>query len=866
MSVINASRCWIILVLILLISFQNRMVSIKVWDQCSNFTAYCCLINRAQVQCDGFSNFTEILQKYNATSSYLDPNVRMFSFNPIRTIRFAEDSLYSIHNFYQSFKFAEQFHFDRSRLGEIQIFDVEGFDLILMKDILSDNFAHSLYGAPSDDLAWTTTTVTFNLVHLSFVNYGLNFYYYGGLAWPNSSYYCNDSWLSYLYNEYNQYDNILNLFPNLIFKRLKYSSSRNICPFIFMKSAIDSLKFVGNPWLEFDTAQYDQLDQLESWIYDLELSRMYKIDLTTQVLHWAVYKEIIYFSITESSINSIDKNVFSYFYKLTNIYIQINNLKYFLHKNKIEWIKGINYNVEVDLSDILSTADNVNETLVLIQFQNLLNQSDYYPASFFPYLVYDFPDQDFCLFSDYPHNQLVVSAALGNHHCEQTCTLAYIYFYLPLYIFDVQVTKVINLFENKIDLCTAAWQELTANNSCNFIKMTAKCRFNSTTRPIYQYSYFQLYDIKSILITCSTTVLSYIAPVLSALSVLTNILIIVVCFYSHFNLTKIKNLKNLGIIDLKEPVNKFIVLNAILNTVFSLIYLLDYLVPCESLSTLKAVDSAVQSNCYIKDMAIVIMTSVLKFQSNVCLILLSAHRCFLVDTSDKTLVAKLANIRVSRIMIWSTLLGSLFIPLVYFEQVVFSNQYFQNSGSMFASSSNIIYYNYYMWDYEEFGLTVRQFVIDKVKQTPWIVSFTILHELLNYLIFCGLIAYIDIKTRAKFVRVLNEKKKLSSIDHSNEMSIAYKKMTVMVILNSLINIVLRLPELASLILLSIISMSSQGPYLFKNLCFSYRQCLNLVNMENVFYLMSISMPVFFYLIFNNAFRLSLVKSIKIFKK
>jgi hypothetical protein len=74
-------------------------------------------------------------------------------------------------------------------------------------------------------------------------------------------------------------------------------------------------------------------------------------------------------------------------------------------------------------------------------------------------------------------------------------------------------------------------------------------------------------------------------------------------------------------------------------------------------------------------------------------------------------------------------------------------------------------------------------------------------------------------------------------------------------IRSIIMIVLRFPELISIVFFYSLSYG-EGPDLFKTLCYSSRECITIVDLANVFYILSLSLNFFFYYFFNKAFKFS----------
>jgi hypothetical protein len=76
----------------------------------------------------------------------------------------------------------------------------------------------------------------------------------------------------------------------------------------------------------------------------------------------------------------------------------------------------------------------------------------------------------------------------------------------------------------------------------------------------------------------------------------------------------------------------------------------------------------------------------------------------------------------------------------------------------------------------------------------------------------------------------------------------------MVVMNSIVNILLRLPELLAIVFLLVVAVNPNQKYPFKILCYNFGQCLTLGDISNSFIILSLSFNVFFYYFFNKTFK------------
>jgi hypothetical protein len=102
---------------------------------------------------------------------------------------------------------------------------------------------------------------------------------------------------------------------------------------------------------------------------------------------------------------------------------------------------------------------------------------------------------------------------------------------------------------------------------------------------------------------------------------------------------------------------------------------------------------------------------------------------------------------------------------------------------------------------------------------------------------------------------LAEKAKLSSLDKRDEQMQAERRCVLMVVLNSLVNMLIRFSELLPVVFYIIVETDTKyGGYVFRMLCLTYNQCQTLNEIPNPFYIISLSTNLIFYYFFNKTFK------------
>jgi hypothetical protein len=83
------------------------------------------------------------------------------------------------------------------------------------------------------------------------------------------------------------------------------------------------------------------------------------------------------------------------------------------------WLASLNSNITVDLND----TNQVNENKKFFMEFTLTDKNE----------LYEYPEQDFCLFKKFPHEKLVAPIIMTKDNLECTCTLLYLLKYKDIY-------------------------------------------------------------------------------------------------------------------------------------------------------------------------------------------------------------------------------------------------------------------------------------------------------------------------------------------------------------------------------------------------------------------------------------------------
>lgn len=192
----------------------------------------------------------------------------------------------------------------------------------------------------------------------------------------------------------------------------------------------------------------DTFSDLNCSVNNLEIFNS-ELDLDISLVYPDVFRYLKFLFIQLSTITSIQDEFFKSFGVLKYFKLEIYNLKSLIHKGT-GWMRHLNTNIKVNLSDqndLYRDRDN----------QMILELKDLYK-------IYDFPDEDFCLFSNFPHDKLVFPIIETKKDLSCSCTLMWLIKNKNLYSGDTNI-----LITKSVENCF---------NDPNFDKIISNCIFD----------------------------------------------------------------------------------------------------------------------------------------------------------------------------------------------------------------------------------------------------------------------------------------------------------------------------------------------------------------------------------------------------
>ena len=539
-----------------------------------------------------------------------------------------------------------------------------------------------------------------------------------------------------------------------------------LCPIVFGNSMIQIFQLIGlvdsfykRNFLSFSNHSFHNMN---SHVTRLQLDKVENINLDLKFLHPEVFKEIESIYIY-GSINKIDDQLFRIFKSLSLISFKTNYFRKIVHKNGIKWMKSINSNLSVNVTNTLEIERSVNH----LKFINM--DCFYYSQEDRMSLV--FPDEDFCLYIDYPFQQLVVLIQLCGDSVinyiipDFSCTYLWLIQYYPIYYkaFNINGSKEINSLNN-------LYRELKSqqfnSKECNFKLMKSLCdKKGYKVREIWGLYDYSITNKK---FEIGIKIASY---VISLLGIITNLMVIVTI--SHKTNNEIfKGLKQYDYQCYNSVFSMLILVIQMLSWMSECFY--PYEVFCPEIRKLVFIQvfKMVFKECFV---------TAFRFMWNFTYVAFALNRISLIGKDHGKLVKFVSEVGVKSYIIVTLFISCGFSVVKYFKYEI---NYDQPETSYPISNDHDLS-SIHRTHISNDGVIIGNSIFD----------------ILNYVVFEVIIFIIDIYLIILLKRTLNEKlvniealickKKLENQKQENDDAIS--KVIKMVILNTAISVLFRLP-------------------------------------------------------------------------
>jgi hypothetical protein len=609
---------------------------------------------------------------------------------------------------------------------------------------------------------------------------------------------------NFKFQEDKEHNFFSNINYSIIFKHdIRYFSG--LRPTIFTNSSIDYISLYGlsnstikRNYFTFENESYN----LNSKINRIRLN-LFKVKLSGDILNENVFEQTNTIFI-EQQIAGIETDTFKPLKRLKRLELMMVSFYNFFHQGT-SWMRNLNSDVQIDLNTLKNSK---NLTEFGEPFKLVFAQSWFA----FPY---NFPDEDFCLFNNFPHEHYVIPLSTI---CSDTCTFQWMIKYKYLYEPFEEIcsfTKVCD-FDLLNSLCINNFKSNTYQSSWNELDDGLNNKID-----LY-YFYDKNYKIKAYNFILSTVLF----PTICFLGIVLN----------GLNVLVLKN--NTYKKEMKEKMYEQMKYSSLINTVICLIYLFRI--------TIKCIDP-IGYFCLIevitnKTLRYLILTltnyfgNVFRTCSNIIHILIAFHRFALTSNTKSPLSNIILNSSIFALLLYSFIFSCLLNSIKIFEfnyelNYLFPLRFPTLSRNYFSFADVYAYFNLLNIILCDFFYLLLQLIFD-----------------LKLLIF------VQFSMSSKRLIISNQKNMKMSAGNTTE-----KKIKLMIILNGLFLFLIHSPNLVISIYSTTIyghnmdvagsdQVDEQGLFLFGFLYSEISDCI---------YFLGYLSDFVFYFYFNKVFRRSL---------
>jgi hypothetical protein len=606
--------------------------------------------------------------------------------------------------------------------------------------------------------------------------------------------------------------------------------SRDICPYVFLNSPLYQLGLftISNSFIYKNELGFLEINQTEKFSLNVKMKKllinMAYEDLDEKILNRFVFKELVIFDLT-GIVYSIENDLFSHFKKMKLIILNIENFSAFFQSG-LKWMRYLNDDLNVDLNNTKIFEASKART-VIVQF-------------FDPKLVfnvpYEYPDTDFCLFKDFPHNQLVYPAIIVAKRVTCSCTIYFLIQHSKQYLNDdfsfYKFKLVIDYpykFESySIRYCLKEENYTEKIKECNFEKMTENC-LGITYNPNRKFTFSGNLNNSYHLEWLHLIIQVIMKGILCIVGVITNFLIIIV-------------IRKLDPKILENSMYKHMRMNSIFNiiycllSIFSLLILLGVCIDEETFYCLKnGTSEAIQ---YYKIYFDHFLRNSVRLCSNFSYIAVSLSR-FISTTKTShafKLLKKFGNVGIKKFYKCIILISILMSMFMAFEFKVNKNHSSFDKGSPFdAYDTNHCQAEFI--DSKSLAVKCQLFSI-----------LNMVNNVINNIVFLFISVFIDIFLIKFSNDTLKRRLKLfTDVEIIHETKEFKKRITKMVLAYGILYLSSHLLEFIVAVLF--LAFNEQ----LKDVCYYSFHCSDIIELVQTFNFLSVSLQFFLFKRFDRNF-------------
>ena len=611
---------------------------------------------------------------------------------------------------------------------------------------------------------------------------------------------------------------------NLVLNEVK----TKICPLVFRNVYIDIItmkgynSFYSRRILIFSNDTFSSIS-INTSINAL-LLKIPNVDIDLNFLNPSVFQNLHNLEIS-NKVRSIQSNLFSKLRNISTITIEQEYFRNLIHNGGIEWIKNINKGLDVNISDSNDLKGNSHHIKYII-IQDSITATNIDPIDS---IVEVLPEEDFCLYKDYPFNQLVyiMKTRIGDSNCSSriklTCTFIYLFQYheKSLQFLDQFIDLEINWINCLLDL-----EDFKSLSKCNFEQSLNKCNKSEySAKPIstaFELTQ-QVIIIKSVILILSCLIAIF--------GIITNILVIVTISCKE-NKAEFKGLKQYSYLRIYSIINCFILL----------IYLTKWINRCEF--PYQVFCPLIRKELFFQYFKLIVQEVIyvsLQFLGNFTYVAFAFNRISLIGNDHNKLVKFMSDVGIKKYTAVSLLI-SVGLSVIKF----FSYRINYGQPDLF-----------YPIDYNELSLdfiniNLAYFIINSISDLLNYCLFILVHLSIDF----GMVVTLRETLKTKFEKLKSMYSKDDQEKKRIENETVVNNAISMVVLNSSTSFLLKSPIFFYSLLMLVVNIYKINDYfllkhpkfnLFYNYyCFEVRICEMSLQIFDFLYLLSITIPFFFY--------------------
>jgi hypothetical protein len=195
-----------------------------------------------------------------------------------------------------------------------------------------------------------------------------------------------------------------------------------VCPYIFRNTNLMELGLyeITRSLILMNPFEFIDINKTNSDMFNMNTQRLEKLifSVTFERISLKMMPKNVFANLKiiylHGIITGIDESLFESFKKLRLLLVNTENFRTFFYQAGTKWINAINSDIKLKVNDNIKPYEDRIVTLVLHDETKPLKQ------------VYAYPDEDICLFKNFPHLQLVYPVIMIEDQFECSCSLAWL--------------------------------------------------------------------------------------------------------------------------------------------------------------------------------------------------------------------------------------------------------------------------------------------------------------------------------------------------------------------------------------------------------------------------------------------------------